>query len=89
MGNERTEKEDNDIYDDREREEQMEEDAIEPEEAGFMEGYESPNMVKCCECKKLCDLEHAIELEIDGETKWFCSKECAEKYGEEHSQETE
>ncbi len=47
-----TEKASEDIYDDVEEEELMEEDAIEPSEAGFMEGYNNPK-----------DAEHIIENE--------------------------
>ncbi|MBN2127414.1 MAG: hypothetical protein JW703_03410 [Candidatus Diapherotrites archaeon] len=48
-GNEKkklVEKADEDIYEDTEDEQLMEEDAIEPEEAGFMEGYNNPKDAK-------------------------------------------
>ena len=42
----RIEKADEDIYNDEQRDELMEEDAIEPGEAGFMDGYEHDTATK-------------------------------------------
>ncbi|MCX6801182.1 MAG: hypothetical protein NTZ73_03260 [Candidatus Diapherotrites archaeon] len=68
-----------DIYDEKQSEAQLEEDEISPEEAGFMEGYESPNMIHCKKCKKklkAVDLEHCKEVVEGGETVWLCSECC-------------
>ena len=59
--------------------EQLENDEINAEEAGFMEGYENPNMIVCKKCgKKLkdnagIDLKKCHEeLNDDGNTIWVC-----------------
>ena len=77
---EEIEKESEDIYSDEQREEQLEEDEISPAEAAFVEGYESPNMIQCKNCGKNSELEKMIEKKIDGETYWFCSKKCLERF---------
>ncbi len=77
----------NDYYDQEEDEEMLEDDEMTAAEAGFMEGYENSELIKCRNCKKLCDLENAIEKEIDGETYLFCSEECAEEFEESQSKE--
>ena len=77
-------KEDEDIYDETEREEQLEEDEISPSEAGFMEGYEKLRFVKCRQCNKGVDLAKAIEVEIKGNDYLFCSEKCAGKYSQKH-----
>ena len=48
---------DEDIYDKEQREEQLDDDAIEPQEAGFMEGYQNPKLIQCGSCGKEVDLE--------------------------------
>ena len=40
-----------DIYDKEQAENQREDDEISTAEEGFMEGYDSPNMIKCKKCK--------------------------------------
>lgn len=68
-------KQSDDIYSDEDIEEQMAADEIEPGEAGFMEGYGSPNLIMCKKCKKKIkkiDLEKCHEEEIDGKTTWVC-----------------
>ncbi|MFA5357739.1 MAG: hypothetical protein WC308_02345 [archaeon] len=77
-----------DIYDEDQSEEQLEEDEISPGEAGFMEGYDSPKMIRCKKCKKKLesvDLEHCTETEEDGETVWTCGSCC--KTGNESEEE--
>jgi len=73
-----------DIYEKKDVEEQLENDEINAEEAGFMEGYESPNMIVCKKCKKKLkddkgvDLEKCHEeLDDDGNTIWVC--DCCEE----------
>ena len=82
-----TEEDTENIYNKEDRKQQMEEDEIDPQEAGFMEGYEDTKFVECNSCEKSIDLAHVIEKEINGTTYTFCSKECAEKYEKEHPQE--
>ncbi len=73
-------KEDDDIYDEEEREEQLEEDEITPEEAGFVEGYEKLRFVKCGQCGKSVDVEKAFEIEVKGNDYLFCSEKCGDKF---------
>ncbi len=57
-----------------------EEDEISSEEEGFMKGYEEGDKAAICQtCKKVL-VEDIVEIESDGETYRFCSKECAEKF---------
>ena len=72
-----------DIYREKDIEEQMENDEIDPEEAGFMEGYENPHLIKCKKCgKKLKDSEGTSledcheEQDDDGNTILVC--DCCE-----------
>ena len=74
------EKDEDDIYDEGKREEQMEEDEITPEEAGFVEGYEDTEVVECKKCGSTFDFDKAVERVINGKTYQFCSKNCAENF---------
>lgn len=77
---------DEEIYSEEGRKKLVEEDEIEPWEEGFMEGAdEDGKQAKCRKCGKLLT-DDIVEREIDDELFWFCSEECAEKYGEEHSE---
>jgi hypothetical protein len=72
-------KEDDDIYDDENIEEQLDADEISPEEAGFMEGYSNPNLIKCKKCGKkinIVDLEKCHEEIIDDKKTWVCEDCC-------------
>ena len=82
MADEKREEEipDEDIYNAEQRQEQLDDDAIEPAEAGFMEGYEEVKLVECASCGKKVDFEKIIERKIGDETLWFCSEKCAEHY---------
>ncbi len=80
------EDESDDYYDREDDEKMLEDDELTPAEAGFMEGYENQELVKCCNCKKLCDLENAFEKEIKGKTYLFCSEECAEEFEEDRKE---
>jgi len=52
-------------------------------EDGFMEGYlDDEKVVECDECGTAVKPEKKITKEIDGETRTFCSKNCAEEYEE-------
>lgn len=74
------EKEDENIYDKEQRDEQLEEDVIEPAEAGFIEGYEDTKLVECNACHGMIDWEKVVEKEINGTTYTFCSKKCADHF---------
>ena len=78
---------DEDIYDKEQREEQLDDDAIEPQEAGFMEGYQNPKLIQCGSCGKEVDLEKSIEKEINGETYWFCNEKCADHFEKRTAEE--
>lgn len=71
--------EEDDIYSRKGGQRKVENDEISPQEAGFMEGYESTEWVECSECGESA-VENPIEREIDGEMYTFCSVECAEKF---------
>ena len=72
--------EDDDIYDEAEREGLLEDDAISPAEAGFVEGYEKLRFAKCKNCGKSIDFKKALEIEIKGNDYLFCSEYCAKKF---------
>ncbi len=75
-----------DIYDENEREEQLEEETIKPEEAGFIEGYESRDLFKCSTCGAPINPEDAVERAIKGKPWYFCSEECAVQSEEENEE---
>ena len=68
------------IYDKKQRDEQLEEDEITPAEAGFIEGYEDTKLIECNTCGKQFDFEKSVEREINGEIFTFCSKKCADNF---------
>ncbi len=74
------EKEDDNIYDGKEREQQLADDGIEPGEAGFMEGYQDTKLVECNSCGNKIDWEKVVEKVINGTTYTFCSKKCADHF---------
>ncbi len=71
---------DENIYDEGQRQDQLDDSEITPAEAGFMEGYEDVKLVECASCGKKVDFEKIIERKIGEETYWFCSKKCAEHF---------
>tara|TARA_Y100000310_G_scaffold276238_1_gene293250 strand:+ start:4463 stop:4729 length:267 start_codon:yes stop_codon:yes gene_type:complete len=71
---------DDDIYNEADREDQLDDSEITPAEAGFMEGYENPKMLQCGTCGKNVDLENSIERVIHGKTYWFCSEKCSNNF---------
>ena len=86
------EKEESDIYSEEGSEDLVENDEISPEEAGFMEGAEGRGKMNCCAyCGKNLgeDEEGVVEREFDGEIKWFCSEEHAQKYAEKKAKKEE
>ncbi|MDP6670358.1 MAG: hypothetical protein QGI60_00905 [archaeon] len=68
------------IYDKKERAEQLAEDEITPAEAGFIEGYEDTKLIECNSCGGQFDFEKSVEREINGEMFTFCSKKCADHF---------
>ncbi len=73
---------DDDIYEEKERDELEEEDEITPTEEAFMEGYEEEEKVaECAKCKKpLLEMKSTIERELKGKHYRFCSEKCAKAY---------
>jgi len=70
-----------DVYDEEEAEELEEAEEIEEAEEGFMKGYtEKIDPTKCANCGKLLKDGNILEEEIDGETYYFCSERCANKF---------
>ncbi len=74
---------DEDIYSEEGREEQLDDDEISPREEGFMEGaHDDGQGAKCRKCGKIL-MDDFIERKVDDEIYRFCSDECADKYLEE------
>jgi hypothetical protein len=73
-----------DAYSEEGREEMVDSDAMEPNEAGFMEGAEEKGeLAHCGTCHKVLDTDNKanlVEREIDGDIVWFCSDNCAANY---------
>ncbi|MDO8628034.1 MAG: hypothetical protein Q7K42_06205 [Candidatus Diapherotrites archaeon] len=74
------EEEPKDVYNKAGIEEQLEDDEISPGEAGFMDGYDNPELLQCQKCKKDLNIDKAIEKVVDEETYYFCSKKCADVF---------
>ena len=76
-----------DVYESEGREKLVEDDAMSPEEAGFLQGAEGLGQdAKCRKCGKiLIEADEVIEKEIEGEIMKFCSDDCEEAYEQEHS----
>lgn len=69
-----------DVYGEEAREELVEDDEIDSDEDGFMQGYDSEaNPVYCDNCKHILSRKH-IEKEIKGELYSFCSDECVDEF---------
>jgi YHS domain-containing protein len=68
------------LYDSQERENMLDEESLKDYEAGFMEGYENPDLIQCDHCGKNVELAHVIEWDVEGTAHWFCSEECLEKF---------
>jgi len=73
---------DEDIYSEEGRENQVDDDEISPAEEGFMAGAEGDGQgAKCRKCGKILT-DDFIEKKVDDEICRFCSDECADKYSE-------
>ena len=85
-----TGKKEEDVYSEEGREKLTEDDEMDEREAGFMEGAEGRGEMNCCTyCGKNLgeDEEGVVEREFDGEIKWFCSEEHAQKYADKIEKE--
>jgi len=74
-----------DIYDEEGRRALVEEDELSAEEAGFLEGYDNPNTVKCAYCGKplMENQDNILEIVIEGNLYRFCSEDCLEEFRRE------
>ena len=84
-------KKDETVYSEEGREKLSEDDQMEPFEQGYMEGAEGRGKKNsCAECGVQIseDDENIVEREFEGEVKWFCSEEHAEKYAEKHKEKS-
>ena len=75
-------RDDDNVYSAESREELVEDDAMTPEEEGFMEGADGDGQeAKCAYCgEALIDRSKIVEEEFDGQVLRFCSDDHAEKY---------
>lgn len=82
VGEEPETEDEDDIYEEKERDELEEEDEITPIEDAFMEGYEEEEKVaECSNCKKpLLEMKGTVEREYKGKHYRFCSEKCAKTY---------
>lgn len=72
--------EDQDIYSEEGREDEVEDDEIEPWEEGFMEGAEEGGQgAKCRNCGKILGVSF-VEEEINSKIHRFCSENCAKVF---------
>ena len=68
------------VYNEENREELVDAGEIEPEEDGFMQGYnEESDPSKCANCGKTL-VRDFIEEKIKDETYRFCCDDCASKF---------
>ena len=78
-------KKDEEVYTEEGREKLVEDAEISSSEEGFMEGAEGRGeQASCAYCGKALgeDEKNIYEREFDGEIKWFCSEEHAQKYAD-------
>ncbi len=72
---------DEDIYTDEGREKLEDDDEIDAEEEGFMEGAEGDGArAKCAFCGQPLFREKTFETKIKGKVFWFCSEEHIDEY---------
>ncbi len=64
-----------------EAEKLKENDEIDPEEEGFMKGYEDDiDESSCSNCNKILEDTDFIEEDINGKVHRFCSRKCADAF---------
>jgi len=71
-----------DVYTEKGVEQELADDEVTPEEAGFMHGEEDAHEAICANCNKILnkDEDEFIEREFEGKKYWFCSLKCADEY---------
>jgi len=75
---------DESVYEDDGREELLKNDAINPEEEGFMQGYDREETVVCGFCKTpLVNPEEAVEKILNNKIFRFCSEDCVREFEED------
>ncbi len=81
--------EDEDIYSEEGREEEVEEDEIQPWEEGFMKGASGPGQLgkDALTGKPLMDVEEVVEMEIEGKSYRFANEKNALKFREKVAKE--
>jgi hypothetical protein len=80
---------DEDVYSKEGREKLEEDGEIEPFEAGFMAGADDDGQLSkdALTGEPLMDIEHVVEIEIDGQTYRFINEENAQKFREKKEEE--
>ncbi len=71
---------DENIYDEGDRQDQLDDDEISPAEAGFVEGYQDVKEGVCNSCGKEIDPETVVEKEVGGKVLTFCCQRCADHF---------
>jgi len=72
------------VYEDEGREELVNSDAMEPEEEGFMQGYDSDETVLCGFCRKpIINPEETMEKIMNNKIHRFCSESCLLEFEED------
>jgi len=69
-----------DIYDEKTRKEEVDNDEISDAEEGFMEGYEDDNLTECAYCHQMVRNKDCIEREINKVRYRFCCEDCYNKF---------
>jgi hypothetical protein len=68
-----------DVYNEEALDEEMDDDEINPEEEGFMRGYDRESVLRCDQCGN--ELGDAFSsLEVEGHLYRFCSKKCKQDF---------
>ncbi|MCX6802684.1 MAG: TRASH domain-containing protein [Candidatus Diapherotrites archaeon] len=61
-------------------EESEDDEDVNPEEAGFMQGYERGDTTECANCGEEIEKETAVKKKLKGKLKYFCCDECREEF---------
>lgn len=72
-----------DVYTEEGREQLVEDDELEPWEAGYAEGAKGDETLLCDNCRKILG-RNPIEKRINGEMHWFCSDKCLKEFEARH-----
>ncbi|MDO8428118.1 MAG: hypothetical protein Q7S92_02800 [Candidatus Diapherotrites archaeon] len=72
---------DTDVYSEKTDERLLDEDEMNPGDAGFLEGYAEPKLIQCRnKCDENVDVENPVVRDIKGKEHYFCSEECANEF---------